>query len=133
MYGVRRDFPNAEKAQNVVNAVSVEVFRHFAETFHPPRITVLLHYVPVVGGETPVLTVYREIIGRCPRLAVQVEVIGFRPCFYTVAADADGNITFQHYAVGACMFRCCQQLQVQVELDEEVDGNVRIVGRIWLT
>ena len=31
------------------------------------------------------------------------------------------------------MFRRCQQLQVQVELDEEVDGNVWIVGGLRLT
>jgi len=65
-------------------------------------------------------------------LSVQVEVVGLCPRFHAVAADTDRNVAFQYYAIGSCMFRCSQQLQVQVELDEEVNGNMRIVGRFRL-
>ena len=112
----------------MVNAVGIEVFRHFAEAFHPPRIAVLFHDIPVVGGEPPVLSVYGEIIGRCAGLSVQVEIVGLCPCFYTVAADADGYVTFQHNTIGACMFGSGKQLQMQVELDIKVDGYMRIIG-----
>ena len=132
VYGMHRDFPNAEETQDVVDTVGIEVFRHLAETLHPPGITVFLHYVPVVSREAPVLTVHGEVIGWCARLSVQVEVVGFCPRFYAVAADADRNVTFQYYTIGSCVFRCSQQLQVQVELDEEVDGDMRIVGRFRL-
>ena len=41
-----------------------------------------------------------------------------------------GMVAFQHYAVGARMFGGGKQLQVQIELDVVVDGNMRIVGRV---
>ena len=112
VYGMHRDFPNAEETQDVVDTVGIEVFRHLAETLHPPGITVFFHYVPVVSREAPVLTVHGEVIGWCARLSVQVEVVGFCPRFYAVAADADRNVTFQYYTIGSCVFRCSQQLQV---------------------
>ena len=101
--GVHRDFPDAEEAQNVVDAVGVEVFGHFAETLHPPGIAVLLHHVPVVGGEAPVLSVGREVVGRGTCLSVQVEVMGLLPGFDTVAADADGDVALEHHSVGTGM------------------------------
>ena len=114
----------------MVYAVGIEVFCHFVETLHPPGIAVFLHDIPVVGGKAPVLPVHGEIIGRCAGLAVQVEVVGFLPGFHTVAADADGDVAFQHYAVGARMLRGGKQLPVQVELDVIIDGYVRIVGGV---
>lgn len=61
-------------------------------------------------------------------MSVQVEIVGFCPCFYAVAADADGYVTFQHNTIGACMFGSCKQLQMQVELDIKVDGYMRVIG-----
>jgi len=104
MYGVHRDFPDAEEAEDVVDAIGVEVFSHFAEALHPPCITVFFHDIPVIGGEAPVLSVHREIVGWCAGLSVQVEIMGFCPCFYAVATDADGDVAFQYDAVGACVF-----------------------------
>ena len=128
VHGVHRNFPDSEETEDMVNAVGIEVFRHFAETLHPPRIAVLFHDIPVVGGETPVLSVYGEIIGRCAGLSVQVEIVGFCPCFYAVAADADGDVTFQHNTIGTCMFGSGKQLQMQVELDIKVNGYMRVIG-----
>ena len=51
VYGVHRYLPNAEEAEDVVDAVGIEVFCHFVETFHPPGITVFFHDIPVIGGE----------------------------------------------------------------------------------
>ena len=116
----------------MIDAIGVEVFRHFAETFHPPGITVFLHDIPVVSGESPVLSVYGEVIGRSAGLSVQVEIVGFCPCLYAVAADADGDVAFQYHTVGACVFGGGKQLQVQVELDVIVDGDMRIIGRLRL-
>ena len=62
--GVQRDFifrslSEVEKNAFNVDPVSIEVFRHFLETSHPPAVTVLFHDIPVVGRESPVLSVYR--------------------------------------------------------------------------
>ena len=77
----------------MVDAVSVEILGHLLETFHPPFIAILFHYVPIVGGETPVLPVDRKIIGWGTGLSVEIEIIGLCPGFHTVAADADRDIS----------------------------------------
>ena len=118
IHGIDGNFPNAEEAEHVVDAVGVEVFCHFAEAFHPPGAAVGYHFIPVVGGEAPVLTVGGEGIGRCTRLAVEVEVAGFHPCFHTVATDADGDIAFEDNAFLARIFVGGAHLLVEVELHE---------------
>ncbi len=52
-----RDLPDAEEAKDMVYAISREVFLHLAETLEPPAETILLHLVPVVGREAPVLAI----------------------------------------------------------------------------
>ena len=130
MHGIHRDFPDAEESQNVVDAVGVKVFSHLLETFHPPFITVVLHHIPVIGGETPVLPVDREIIGWSTGLSVEVEIIRFCPGFYTVATDTDGDVPLQHYSMLAGISGGFEQLQVKIELDIEVDGDMGIVRRV---
>ena len=44
-----RNLPDTEEAQYVVDAVDVEIFGHLAETGFPPRETVAVHFLPVVG------------------------------------------------------------------------------------
>jgi len=50
VHGVHRNLPDTEETQNMIYAVSVEVFRHFSETFHPPAVIILFHHLPVVSG-----------------------------------------------------------------------------------
>ena len=57
MYGMRRNFPDAEESEDVVDTVGGEVFGHLAETLLPPQVVVLFHHIPVVGRESPVLSV----------------------------------------------------------------------------
>ncbi len=47
--GVDGNLPDAEEAEDVVYAVGVEVFGHFAEAGFPPGETVFSHLLPVVG------------------------------------------------------------------------------------
>ena len=128
VHGMHRYLPDTEETKDMVYAISIEVFRHFTEAFHPPCITVFLHYIPIIGRESPVLSVHREIIGRRTGLTVQVEVMRLFPCLHTVAADADGNIAFQHHPIGTRMFGGSKQLQVQIKLYIIIDSDVRIVG-----
>ena len=78
--------------EDMIDPVSIEVFRHFLKTLHPPAVSVFFHDIPVVCGESPVLPVDREIIGRSTRLSVEIEVMGFCPGFHAVAADTNRNI-----------------------------------------
>ena len=76
MYGIARYLPYAEETQDVVDAVGIEILGHLAETRFPPDVSVFLHFVPVVGGQEPVLAQNREVIGWCSGLTVQVEIFG---------------------------------------------------------
>ena len=133
MHGMHRDFPNTEETKNMVNPVCIEVFRHFLKTLHPPTITILFHNVPVVGRKSPILSVYREVVGRGARLSVEVEVMRFCPCFHTIAADTDRNISFECDTVFAGIFRSGYQLQVQMKLNIKIECDMRIIYRFRLT
>ena len=126
MHGMHRNLPDAEEAQDMVNAVGIKVFRHLLEAAHPPGIAILLHDVPVVGRESPVLPIHREVIGWRTGLSIQVEVVGLRPSLYAVAADTDGDIAFEHYTMLVCIFAGGKQLAMQVELDIEVDARLLV-------
>ena len=99
------------------------------ETLHPPAVAILFHDVPVVRGESPVLSVHGEIIGRGTCLPVEIEVIRFGPCFHTVTADADRDIPFEYDTVFAGVFRSGYQLQVQVKLDIIIECDMRVIYR----
>ena len=88
-------FPNAEKAQHVVDTIGIEILRHVLETAHPPNAVVGNHRIPVVGGEAPILAVHREVVGWSTSLAVQVEVLGLHPDIATMAVHANRNVTLQ--------------------------------------
>ena len=111
------DFPDAEEAKHMVNAVGIEIFSHFREAAFPPRITILAHLTPVVGWETPVLTVHGEGVGRSTGLRLHVEVVGLAPGFHAVAADADWNVAFDDHTAGFGVVVNVGQLKVKLVLD----------------
>ena len=95
MYRVDGNLPDAEEAENMVDAVGIEELRHVRETAHPPGTVVFEHLVPVVGGESPVLSVSGEVIRGCSCLSVQVEITGLLPGIAAIAVHADGDVTFE--------------------------------------
>lgn len=100
-YAVGRYRPDAEEAEYVVDAVSVEVLRHVLEAAHPPLASVGNHAVPVVRWEAPVLSVHRECVWRSTCLRVEVEVFGFVPYVAAVAVHADRNVALEDDAASA--------------------------------
>ena len=58
MHAMHWDFPDTEEAEHVVDAVSIKELRHILEAAGPPLASVLQHLIPVVGRESPVLSVY---------------------------------------------------------------------------
>ena len=61
---IRRNLPNPEKSEYMVNAEEVEVLLHVLQSGLPPCEIVLFHLVPVVCRETPHLAVCRECVRR---------------------------------------------------------------------
>ena len=106
MYRMRWDFPDTEETKNMVYAVSCEILCHFAETLLPPLVVVLFHYLPIIGGKAPVLSVHGECVGWCACLTVHVEIIRLNPCLHAVAADADRDITFKDNTFFAGIVSC---------------------------
>ena len=86
--------PDAEETQHMVNAVGVKVAGHIAEPPFPPMAAVAQHLIPVVGRESPVLSIHGEVIGWGTGLTVEVEVARLLPHVASVAIHADGDITF---------------------------------------
>ena len=111
-----RNFPDAEEAEYVVDAVGIEILCHVPEAVDPPLAAVLDHFVPVVSRKSPVLSVYGEVIGRSTCLAVEVEVARFRPYVTAVAVHADGDVAFQDDLVCLCVLVDGLQLAAQHEL-----------------
>ena len=70
---VKRDAPDAEEAQNVINAKSVEVTTHLRQAPLPPIKAVLLHARPIVSGKAPILALGGEGVRRRAGLHVGVK------------------------------------------------------------
>ena len=92
-----RNLPNAEETEHVVEAIGVEVVCHVAEACLPPGISVACHFVPVVGGKAPVLSVSGEEVGRCTGVAVKMKQPAVNPGPDATGRDAYGYVALEHY------------------------------------
>ena len=113
---VSRDLPDTEETEYMVNAVGIEVFRHFSKTRLPPCETVTAHFLPVVSRQPPVLAEDREVIRWCSRLTVEVEQPWIKPCVDTCARDSDRDIAFKCYSLAVGVVLGCVHLFVEIEL-----------------
>ncbi len=79
----------------MINAVGIEIIRHFAKTAYPPGVAIACHRLPVVSGKSPVLTQIGEIIGWRTTLGIHIEKTGCSPGINAIATDADGISPFR--------------------------------------
>src|SRR5690606_2592059 len=116
-----RNAPYAEETQYVIDAKCIEVITHLSEALFPPCESILLHALPVVGWELPVLSHCGEVIRRSSGL--RIHVIHFRrhPCIATIPVDSYGNIALQHNTFSMRIVRCFLQLQMQMKLHEAIE------------
>ena len=126
MHAFGRNGPDAEEAENVVDAVSVEILLHVLESSFPPFTSVADHPLPVVRWESPVLTVFRERVWRGARLRIEVEIFGFVPHIAAVAVDADGDVAFQNYAASLGILVSRAHLTVEDVLHEIEESHVLV-------
>ena len=88
--------PDAEEAEDMVDAEGVEVAGLTLEALAPPaEVAFLLHTLPVVRGEAPVLPVGSEVIGRGACGLLGVEEMRCHPDVYAVGRYADGEVTLE--------------------------------------
>ncbi|MPM52674.1 hypothetical protein SDC9_99434 [bioreactor metagenome] len=92
---MHRDLPNAEKAQNMIDAVSIKIIRHFTESIFPPGVALLFYRKPIVSGKSPILPEEGKIIRRRTGLRIHIEKITRCPGIYAVAIDSDRDIALQ--------------------------------------
>ena len=102
----------------MVDAVGIEVVGHLGEAACKPMIAFSRHGLPVVGGESPVLSISSEGIRWSTGLALKAEEGGVAPCLYASTADADGDVALEHYAMLVSIVGSALELLVQVILDK---------------
>ena len=92
MQSLHRNLPNTEEAKDMVDAICIEVFSHLLEAVFPPLEAIFIHFLPIVGRESPVLTLNREVIRWRTGLAVHIEELRRNPGINACAANADRNV-----------------------------------------
>src|SRR5215210_984430 len=65
--------PYSKKSKNMINAESVKIITHLFKSLTPPFKMVLLHFLPVISWETPILTLHCKIIRWRSRLLIHVK------------------------------------------------------------
>ena len=123
MYAVHRNVPYTEETEHVVDAVSIEILGHIAESAHPPLTSVGKHTVPVVCRESPVLSVDRECVWRSTCLSVKVEVVRFEPHVASCTVYTDRDVALEYHATGHGMLVCGAHLLVEHELQIVEEGE----------
>jgi hypothetical protein len=111
----------------MVDAEGIEIQAHLREALFPPRETIGFHTRPIVGRKAPVLALFGKIIGRRACLTAHIIQFGRYPGIAAVAVNADWNIAFNRKSFFMCISRGGTQLQVQVPLNEEMNGDGIVV------
>jgi hypothetical protein len=84
----------------------------------PPRDDRLL--TPVVGRESPVLTIYGEVIWWGTSLTVKVEEMWFCPCLHAVTAYADRDVSLYYDTLPSCLVPHVSKLNMKDILNVHV-------------
>ncbi len=123
------NLPDAEEAEDMVYAVGVEIVAHLAQTRLPPGKARLLHLVPVVSGEAPVLAVGAEGIRRCTGLHIKVKEFRRHPGVGAGAAHAYGQVALNSHPMAVGIGDGILELNVETVLDPAPESDRRRVGR----
>ena len=114
------NLPYPEEAEYVVDAERVEVLRHLVQPSLPPGISVFRHFLPVVGGEAPVLSVAAEIVGRGAGRGVEVEQLGVPVCLGAVGAHSDREVSLERDAAAPRVCGLLGELPVELPLHPDI-------------
>ena len=116
-----RYLPDAEEAEDMVDAEGVEVAGLTLEALAPPaEVAFLLHTLPVVRGEAPVLPVGSEVIGWGACGLLCVEEMRCHPDVDTVRRYSDREVALEEDASLLCIAAHRLELAVEDELQPVV-------------
>ena len=87
--------PDAEEAQDMVDAEGVEVASLLLKALPPPAKVLCLHRCPVVGGEAPVLPIGSEVIGGRPCGLLGVEKVRSTPYIHAMRCYSNGEVALE--------------------------------------
>ena len=110
----------------MIDTEAIEIVFQLAETLLPPREIIILHRIPIIGREPPVLTVHGEIVRRGTGLAVHIEIFRFHPRFDTRTVHPNRQIAFQYDPVFAGIIGNTFELGMQNILKEIQERYFRI-------
>ena len=116
----------------MINTKRIEIVAHLLKTLLPPGKTVFLHFLPIIGRETPVLTIHRKMIRRRTGLQLHVIKFGRYPCIYTVTINPDRNIAFDDNTIFVSIINRITELLVQVKLKPAIKIHFFVSRRFWL-
>jgi len=90
------------------------------------------HRSPIVGRESPILSLDGKIVGRSTRLCIHIKQTSIGPRIHTVAIDSDRDIAFQRNAFQMCIFFDLRKLPMKQKLNEiiEIEFIFRLQIRI---
>src|SRR5205085_11174101 len=71
-YRMHRYCPYTEEAEYVINTESVEIITHLTKPLAPPCKPIFLHFLPIVCGEAPVLSLHGKVVWRCAGLHIHI-------------------------------------------------------------
>ena len=131
---IQWNLPDTEEAQYMVDTDGIEILLHPAQTLVEPfhqRQLFCFHFsflTPVVGGESPVLAIEREVIRWCTRLGIKMEELRMSSSLYTLTIDTDGDITLDEDPFLTSIVSCRLQLEMEVILEE-----INLLSRIRWT
>ncbi len=112
----------------MVDAISIKIFAHLAKAPLPPIIIVFCHFLPIISGETPILAVSAEIIGRCAGIRVEIKEIGEAVSIHAVVTYAYGEVPFKINAFGVGIFYRRTELFVEMPLHPAVEIRLKLIS-----
>ena len=120
--------PDPEKPENVIDAVSIKISAQLLEARTPPCVTITAHDLPVVSRKSPVLSLHRKGIRRCPSLRVHLEQMRRRPRVHGLTINPDRQIPLQREPFGMQVRNRIRKLAIKLVLQPDVIGNLRPLG-----
>ena len=110
----------------MVNAVCIEEFRHVGESSHPPNTSIIEHFFPIIGRESPILTIGGEIVGWSTCLSVQIEVSWLHPHITSIPVHSDRYVSLEDDVLSACILMDFFHLAVEQELHIIIECHILV-------
>ena len=96
LHSMGRNTPDAEETKYMINTESIKIITHLFKALFPPGKIIFLHFFPIIGWKTPILTNCSKVIWRSTGLPIHIVHFRSHPGITTISRNANRNITFQN-------------------------------------